>query len=509
MRQTAYDQPIITVAPIPPTEGGIFNGKITNDVYTKSGAPSNSVGAIDGVLKGAGFTKVFTEDSRFYPRFGKFTDSDVSRIFRSDILALSGTTRNTDSSLDAIRQYKQTNPGGKVIAGGFGPSFEPEKWLSGGVDIVVRGEGEKTAPLAVKAIINGDPLESIQGISYRKDGEIKHNENRPLLIEQELSEAPLPFYPDYIKKKRNLHTVNESRGCYGNCKFCCVTVAYKHTYRMKTPERIVAEVRDSKDREAIFFTGDNLAPRPKRAASRQVAQKLIEEKLIRRYLAQIDASFAEDTDLVKIWKKAGLFAVFQGKESINSESLKNVSKPFTAEESIRSTEILRKLGLFVHDMFVVGIDGDTPKTIENFKKFLRKENKSNSGQLLILTPFAGTPVGDEKAVFEFAKCESNLFDAQHLVSAPPQGFTCAELQETDLALHFDLFSNRHLLRTLLYDSRQLFFDPVRAFRLYATDVFAHVYARKTIGSMKKDPYYRKHLQNLRQIDIKKTEALNV
>jgi len=504
-----YLQPVISVAIIPPTEGGIFNGKITNDVYTKSGAPSNSVGAIDGVLKAAGFTKVFTEDSRFYPEYGKFTQSDIRRIFQSDILALSGTTRNTDSSLDAVRQYKQTNPVGKVIAGGFGPSFEPEKWLLSGVDVVVRGEGEKTAPLAVKAIINGEPLEYIKGISYQINGEVKHNENSPLLTEQELSEAPFPFYPEYIKKKRNLHTVNESRGCYGNCKFCCVTVAYKHTYRMKTPERIVAEVRDSKDGEAIFFTGDNLAPRPKRAASRQVAEKLIESKLIRRYLAQIDASFAEDIELVKLWKKAGLFAVFQGKESINSESLKNISKPFTADESIKSTEILRKLGFFVHDMFVVGIDGDTPKTIENFKNFLRKDNKSSSGQLLILTPFPGTPVGDEKSIFEFAQNESNLFDAQHLVTAPPRGFTCSGLQETDLDLHFDLFSNRHLSRTLFYDSRQLFSDPVRAFRLFATDIFAHVYARKTIGSMKNDPYYRKHLKNLRQVDKKMTEERKI
>lgn len=502
MKQKKYDQPVITLAPIPPTEGGKFNGKITNDVYTKSGAPSNSVAAIDGVLKGAGFTKVFTEDSRFYREYGKFTPSDIRRIFQSNILALSGTNRNVDSSLDAARQYKETNPDGKVIAGGFGPSFEPEKWLLGGVDIVVRGEGDKTAPLVVKAIINGESLGNIKGISYKVDGEIKHNNSNPLLTEKELSEVPLPFYPDYIRKKRKIHTVNESRGCYGNCKFCCVTVAYKGTYRMKTPERVAAEVRDSREGESVFFTGDNLAPRPKRTASRLLAEKLIAEKLIRRYLAQIDASFAEDTDLVKIWKKAGLIAVFQGKESTNPEALKNISKPFTVEQSIKSTEILRKLGFFVHDMFVLGIDGDTPNTIEYFKTFLRKDNKANSGQLFILTPFAGTPVGEEKTIFEFAQKESNLFDGQHLLTEPPHGFTCVELQETVLNLYFDFFSNLHLLGTLIYDSKQFFSNPLRAFRLCAADIFAHTYARKTIASMKKDPYHQNFMNNLRQIDTK-------
>ena len=500
MNRTEYDQPIITLTPIPPTEGGKFNGKMTDDVYTKSGCPSNSVAAIDGVLKGSGFTKVFTEDSRFYPEYGKFTHSDIRRIFQSDILALSGTNRNTDSSLDAIRQYKETNPKGKVIAGGFGPSFETEKWLLGGVDVVVRGEGDVTAPLVVKAIVNGDSLENIKGVSYKLGGEIIHNEDSPLLSEKELSEVPLPFYPDYIKKKRKVHTVNESRGCYGKCSFCCVTIAYKGTYRMKTPERVVAEIKDSRDGEAVFFTGDNLAPRPRRAASRILAETLIAEKLFRPYLGQIDASFIEDIDLIKAWKKAGLLFIFQGKESTNPEALKNIRKSFTAEQSIRSTEILRKWGFFVHDMFVLGIEGDTPKTIEEFRNFLRKDNKANSGQLFILTPLAGTQVSKEKTIFEFAKKESNLFDGQHLVTKPPCGFSCTELQELDLNLYFDLFNNLHLLRTLFYDAKQIFSDPIRAFRLLAADVFVHTYARRTITSMKKDPYHQNFMSNLKQMD---------
>jgi len=499
MRVIEHDQPVIRLIPVTPTEGGKFNGKVTKDVYTESGTPSNSVASIHGPLEKAGF-KVFTDDSRFYKEYGKYPPENVREIFQSDVLALSGTNRNADSSLDAARQYKQHNSNGWVVAGGFGPSMETEKWLLGGVDVVVRGEGEIRAPLVVKAIINGDPLDNIKGISFIRNGEIIRTEDAPLLTEKELSEVPLPFYPDYIQKKRRVHVVNDSRGCYGKCKFCCVTVAYKGTYRMKTPERVAAEIRDSRDGEAVFFTGDNLAPRSRRADSQRLAQTLIDEKLNRLYFAQIDASFAEDIKLVRDWKKAGLFYVFKGQESINTLSLNNVGKAFTAEQGINATNILRKEGIGVHDMFILAIDGDTPETIEILREYLRKHNKANTGQFFSLLPLVGTQVGREKEIFDFARNESNLFDGQHLVTPPPPEFTCVGLQDASLDLYLDLFNNGHFLNTLFNDFRQFFSDPKRASRLVALDIASHVYASRTVASMKKDPYYQAFRENLKQID---------
>ncbi|OGH25109.1 MAG: hypothetical protein A3B47_03370 [Candidatus Levybacteria bacterium RIFCSPLOWO2_01_FULL_39_24] len=504
MNRIEHDQPVITLTNPVPTEGGKFNGKVTNDAYTETRVPSSSLAAIDGVLKGAGFTKVSTEDSRFYPKYGNSTPDDIKRIFQSDIVGISGTNRNADSSLDFTHEYKKQKPDGVIIAGGFGPSMETEKWLLGGVDIVVRGEGDITASLVVNAIKNGDSLENIKGISYLRDGKIINNEDNPLLTEKELSEVPLPFYPDYIKRKRRLHTVNESRGCYGKCKFCCVTVAYGGTYRMKTPERVATEIADSRNGEPVFFTGDNLAPRSRRADSRRLADTLINRKLVRPYLAQIDASFAEDLDFVRLWKKAGLFWVFKGQESTNTLSLNNVGKAFTAEQGINATNILRKEGFGVHDMFILGIDGDTPETIKMLKDYFRKRNKANTGQLFLLTPLIGTQVGREKPIFDFAKNESNLFDGQHLVTYPPPEFTCVGLQDTAVGLYLDLFNSKHLLNTILTDSKQFLLDRERGKKLLAFDIASHIYARKTVASMKKDPYYQDFRENLRREDEAKT-----
>ena len=512
MRALERDQPIIVLTNPVPTEGGKFNGKVTDDVYTKSGTPSSSLGAIDGVLKGAGFTKVFTEDSRFYPKYGNSTPSDIKKIFQSDIIGISGTNRNADSSLDLARQYKECNPKGVVIAGGFGPSMETEKWLRGSIDIVVRREGDVTTPLVVKAITNGDSLENVRGISYIHNGEIINNEDRPLLTEKELSEVPLPFYPDYIKKKRSVHTVNESRGCYGKCKFCCVTVAYNGTYRMKTPERVVEEIGDSRNGEAVFFTGDNLAPRIRRDDSRRLAETLTEKGLIRPYLAQVDASFTEDIDLVRAWKKAGLFYVFKGLESIIPASLKYVHKAFTAKQSINSTNIFRKERIGVHDMVVLAIDGETLKTIEILRKYLRKDNKANTGQFFSLLPLVGTEVGRKKRIFDFAQKESNYFDGQHLTTLPPPEFTCVEMQDISLDLYLDLFNNGHLLSTIFNDLKGFFSlsksDWERTGRLVMLDFTSHVYARKTVATMKKDPYYQDFREKLRQIDIKVAQEIN-
>lgn len=504
MRVIEHDPNIVLTNPVP-TEDGKFNGRITNDIYTKHRPASAGMGAIEGALTHAGF-KVRTEDSRFYDKYGVSTDADMRRLFQAGALLISSISRTADPSLDLARQYKEKKPNNMVIAGGFGPTLEAERYLRGGVDIVVRGEGEVTGPLVMKAMVNGDSLENMLGISYKdENGEIRHNPDRPLLTEKELSKLPLPSYPDYIREGRTQHVVNESRGCPGKCSFCCIAKVYKGIYRYKDPERVVTEIKDSKDGETVFFVGDNLGPKSRRADSQRLAETLIEQNLIKPYVGQVDASFAlGDINFLKIWKKAGLYLVFKGMESLNPESLKDVGKAFTPKQNIDSTNILRGEGIGVHDMMIFAIPSDTLKYFEMIREYFRKENKANTGQLCLMTPFAGTPAAEEMVMFDFAKKESNLLDGQHLVTYPPSEFTCAGIQDEVLNLYLDLFNINHLLRTTFHDLKGLFsrskFDRQIAQKLIKLDIEAHLYARQASTSMKKDPYYQNFKAKLKQID---------
>ncbi len=78
-----------------------------------------------------------------------------------------------------------------VIMGGPHPSVLPEDTIADeNVDIVVRGEGEITLFELVKAIEGGTSLDSILGITYRDNGKILTNPDRPLTTD--LDSFPLP-----------------------------------------------------------------------------------------------------------------------------------------------------------------------------------------------------------------------------------------------------------------------------------------------------------------------------
>ena len=99
-----------------------------------------------------------------------------------------------------------------------------ETLCNSAVDIVVRGDGEET----FLSILQGRPLESIRGISYRKGSTVVHNPSAN--VEMNLDKYPFPayhlvpmdkYYPAIGAYKR-LPAINMlmTRGSPGKCTFC-------------------------------------------------------------------------------------------------------------------------------------------------------------------------------------------------------------------------------------------------------------------------------------------------
>jgi len=81
-----------------------------------------------------------------------------------------------------------------IVWGGWHPSLEPETTLkSPCVDIVVRGQGERTFYELVKALFEGKPLEEVLGISFKMGKRILNTPERPL---EDINNYP--SYPYYL-----------------------------------------------------------------------------------------------------------------------------------------------------------------------------------------------------------------------------------------------------------------------------------------------------------------------
>ena len=125
---------------------------------------------------------------------------------------------------------KKTCPGALLTCGGFGPTFEPEKFLKAGADFAVRGEGEEAVLDLVKAK-DREELKTAQNFAWLNNGRLVLNSMRPLI---DLADVPeflignthFSFIDNdsinYVDPMLSLAvtTVCSSRGCVGHCTYC-------------------------------------------------------------------------------------------------------------------------------------------------------------------------------------------------------------------------------------------------------------------------------------------------
>ena len=371
---------------------------------------------------------------------------DYDRVRTADLVGISTITATAPRAYAIADKVREM--GIPVIIGGPHVTYLAEEALDH-ADFVIRGEGEKTLMELVEAWEAGREYALVSGLSYRKDGQIRHNPGRPFA--EKLDDIP---YPDFslLRSDRGLHRsvrtipVLTSRGCPFNCSFCSVTGMFGKAYRFRSTENILAELRQyDHRRNIIFFYDDNFAANRKR--TKDLLEGMIREKLKFRWTTQVRADVARDEELVQLMKKAGCHTVYIGFESVNAGSLEEMKKGQTVDEIIRATRVLRKHRIHIHGMFVIGFDQDDWTSVKKSVKFAKKA-RLNSTQFLILTPLPGSEF--------FNKIESEnriqfhdwtLYDAHHAVFRPAR-FSLFDLQKAQIVCHRKFYSLKQTVRKL-------------------------------------------------------------
>lgn len=169
---------------------------------------------------------------------------------------LVGLTVPVTSAIDTVLQHARIAKsfGSTTVIGGWHPTLAVEQTLSSPwIDILVRGEGEFTFR---ELIEKGSPVD-INGLSYKMNGKIIHNPDRPFL--KNLDELKLPsrhLVKDYKYKifSVNCDSIETSRGCPQACKFCSTNVVYNQTWRSRSVENIIKELEIiSKNKKTMIF----------------------------------------------------------------------------------------------------------------------------------------------------------------------------------------------------------------------------------------------------------------
>ncbi len=315
-----------------------------------------------------------------------------------DAVGFTATTPAAPSAYRAAREIRDLVD--VVFLGGPHPTFMDREAVSeSGADFVVRGEGEVTTTEALEAFDTwGEPdLSDVKGITYRADGTVVRNPDRPPV--EDLDSLPLPAYDlvdidAYAVDGKRFVPVVTSRGCPFGCAFCASSRIFGRRWRGRSPERVVQEVSllvEEYGVERIEIVDDVFTLNKKRAL--RVCEGLREEGVDVPW----DCSSRADTvdrELAGALAKGGCETVYVGAESGDDETLKRIGKGITTSDVLSCVRKLKEAGLRVVASFIIGFPWEGRKDVLRTVKFAKKCGVDYA-QFTVLTPYPGTPMFEE------------------------------------------------------------------------------------------------------------------
>ena len=123
--------------------------------------------------------------------------------------------------IEAVKYIRQINPALPIVWGGIHASLLPEQTAqSPWVDIVVRGESERTFPQLLNRLQLNKSYADIRGLSYRKNGAIINTADQEFIDLDSKNILPYNLLDCNKYAFKYLLQIPTSRGCPNRCIFC-------------------------------------------------------------------------------------------------------------------------------------------------------------------------------------------------------------------------------------------------------------------------------------------------
>src|SRR5213594_901213 len=319
------------------------------------------------------------------------------REYSPDLVGISAMSFQIGSARKTAALSKALLPGVITVLGGYHATIMwkeigdgPDRDL---FDVVVRGEGEAICNELVRALDSHGDLNAIDGLSYRKGGEYRHNPPAPLL---ELGDIRPPDRSGRVSSRflwmgRPFDVAETSRGCTMPCGFCSIRRMYGKTFRLYPDERVIADLRAIKARGArgVLFVDDNVTldgPRLK-----DLCLKFEQEKVSDLFMVMQASVFpiAADLSIAEAMARGGVKMVFLGIESGDERNLKLHGKSKQSSRTGKVVRALRDAGIIVIGGFIVGNPDDREEDVQATYRYVWEVGVDH-GIVQCLTPYPKT-----------------------------------------------------------------------------------------------------------------------
>ena len=311
----------------------------------------------------------------------------------------------TSPQLKYLKKYSKAIeglPSVLQIAGGVGPTLDPEGVLAGtSVDGVAIGEGELPLDSLLKTLNAGGDIHSTHGFYWRTDGRIVKNPV-PQFI-SDLSRLDLPDYSvfdrDVVQTGSGIDLIL-SRGCPYGCAYCC-NKAIRSVYPsaggyfrapsvehcMELLESVLQQYPGTKH---VNFEDDLL-----------IANKDWFLSFASEYRRRISVPYrvairteCVDRDIVRALKESGCDLVCLGLESGNEAVRRDLLKRHHSNAQIlEKAKMVREVGMKLFTFNMVGLPFETKDQMRDTLELNRKI-RSDCGACNFFYPFPGTELYD-------------------------------------------------------------------------------------------------------------------
>ena len=372
---------------------------------------------IAGSLKSAGFDRV-----TFVDAMTDHLDEAALRArfveLKPDVVGVTAITPSIYTAERTLEIAREVVPDAVRVLGGVHATFMYKQVLSEApaVDVIVRGEGEEIFVNLVRAIDTGRwPADrrTIRGLAFREGDQIVATEAAPTIrdLDAVTPDWSLLQWEKYIYVPLGVRVAipNMARGCPFTCSFCSQWKFWRD-YRIRDPKKVVDEIeRLVNDHGVGFFILADEEPTINKKKFTEFCEELIARGLPDKVKWGINTRVTDiyrDRKDLALWRRAGLVHVSLGTEAAAQLKLDRFNKETKVAENKEAIRLLREADIFTEAQFIVGLDNETPETLEETYR-MAWDWQPDLANWSMYTPWPFTPLFQELRnkveVFDFSK----------------------------------------------------------------------------------------------------------
>ncbi len=294
-----------------------------------------------------------------------------------------------DPCLAVVRQLtqmvRQLHPEVVLLAGGPHATLAADRLFGEipEIDIAVQGEGEETC----FEILSGKPWSDILGITYKTGENLFTNPRRRNF--KNLKVLPPPLRDIYLHADWTAHSLSTSRGCPHRCHFCIGGRIFGPATRFRPLHQIEEELAwlyENGDHSLVVSINDDMFNLWK---ERTLKLMEIFKRYPFTYFPRGMRADRLDDEVVRAMRDAGVVGTSIGIEAADNEALRAMEKGETLEQIESGIQHLRRYGIGIVAMFMIGNVGDTLESIQKTIEFSQRYQFEDLN-ISCAIPFPGT-----------------------------------------------------------------------------------------------------------------------